>query len=108
MASRLLILTIEIGGHEIEVHGHASPGDPGQTSGPPENCYPPEPAEFEPEKVMLVVPVTDDLTPNPRSIRPVHLDITDLVEELGGNDIVNQLVEEEFARWESDGGWEDE
>lgn len=26
---------------------HYRPGDPGYTSGPPERCYPPEPAELE-------------------------------------------------------------
>ena len=26
------------------------PGDPGRTYGPPEKCYPPEPATFEPEE----------------------------------------------------------
>ena len=29
------------------------PGDPGQTSGPPERCWPPEAPELEIEKVML-------------------------------------------------------
>jgi len=36
-------------GHEIEVDVEFdyTPGDPGQLYGPPENCWPPEPAEVE-------------------------------------------------------------
>ena len=32
---------------EYRVVGNYSPGDPGKTYGPPENCYPPESAEVE-------------------------------------------------------------
>jgi len=32
---------------EFKAHGAAEPGDPGKCYGPPENCYPPEPACVE-------------------------------------------------------------
>jgi hypothetical protein len=32
---------------EYRVSGTYTPEDPGQTSGPPERCYPPEPDSFE-------------------------------------------------------------
>ena len=36
------------GDHEIFTRIRMThPGDPGRISGPPENCYPPEPPEFE-------------------------------------------------------------
>ena len=38
---------------EIEVSGSVDPGDPGQTSGPPERCWPPEPASAEIEEAWV-------------------------------------------------------
>lgn len=39
----------EVDGEEIEyeVTAHFHPGSPGRTSGPPDKCYPAEPAEIE-------------------------------------------------------------
>lgn len=37
---------------EYVVVGAYTPADPGQTSGPPERCYPPEDSEFEIEGIF--------------------------------------------------------
>jgi hypothetical protein len=53
--SRTFEATVELGEVEVEVtvEYHYSPGSPGKTYGPPENCYPPEEAEAEVEQVYL-------------------------------------------------------
>jgi hypothetical protein len=38
---------------ELRIEGRYHPGDPGQTFGPPENCYPSEPAEAEVEALWM-------------------------------------------------------
>jgi len=38
---------------EFRVSGTYYPGDPGQTLGPPENCWPPEPDAFETDDLMI-------------------------------------------------------
>lgn len=38
----------------LRVEGTATPYDPGRTSGPPEDCYPPEGGEVEIDTVWLV------------------------------------------------------
>lgn len=35
------------------IEGTYSPGDPGRTYGPPERCYPPEGAEFNPTEIKI-------------------------------------------------------
>lgn len=52
--------TVELEGNEVEVtvEYSYSPGTPGKTYGPPENCYPPEGPEVE----ILAVYLTDDKT----------------------------------------------
>ena len=51
MRSRTLNITvyIDIGGEEFtcEAKVNYTPEDPGRISGPPERCYPPEPAEVD-------------------------------------------------------------
>ena len=45
-----LIVPVEfgpLGEQEVTVRYYYTPADPGKTSGPPENCYPPEPSEIE-------------------------------------------------------------
>ena len=42
----------EMHGTTVLVSGTYYPGDPGRLFGPPERCYPPEPAEIEVERVM--------------------------------------------------------
>ncbi len=42
-----------LGEWEAEVFGVFTPSDPGRTYGPPEDCYPPEGAEFEIKKIVL-------------------------------------------------------
>lgn len=42
-----ITFTIEWAGLEFEGTASYTPGDPGRLSGPPEKCYPPEPAEVE-------------------------------------------------------------
>lgn len=34
-------------GMDMRAKGAYTPGDPGRLSGPPENCYPPDPAEVD-------------------------------------------------------------
>ena len=41
------LVTIDWYGIDLEATGVYYPGDPGRVSGPPERCYPPEPAEGE-------------------------------------------------------------
>ena len=41
------IQKIEVLGLELEARGIYYPGDSGKLSGPPEKCYPPEPAEVD-------------------------------------------------------------
>lgn len=55
------------------------PGDPGRTSGPPERCYPPEPAEFEVVEAHLEV---KDAT-GAWAKTNVDLQALDLIDELG-------------------------
>lgn len=40
----------------LRVEGTATPYDPGRTSGPPEDCYPPEGGEVEIDTVWLLHP----------------------------------------------------
>ena len=49
---------------DLRAEGVYSPGRPGRTSGPPEKCYPDEPAELDIEKLTaLIAPtVTRDAT----------------------------------------------
>ena len=51
-----------IGDDEVEVTADYTPGDPGNTCGLPENCWPPEPPEIEILSVCLVDD-GDDLIP---------------------------------------------
>jgi hypothetical protein len=39
--------------HAVLVYGRYFPGDPGRVSGPPEHCYPPEPAEIDVEQLLI-------------------------------------------------------
>lgn len=83
-----LELTGEIGGFEVRFHGTYSPGDPGQTSGPPERCYPPEPEEFDLEKVELVTAWSDS-----KGCVTKIIDITDLVQELNWDAAIKKADE---------------
>ena len=51
-----------LGEWEAEVFGVFTPSDPGRTYGPPEDCYPPEGAEFE--ILNIVVKAKDGLPLN--------------------------------------------
>lgn len=95
--SQALSLFIELGGHEVRVTGTATPGDPGQTSGPPERCYPPEDPEYEVEKIELVTGLAAD-----RYGKQVYtfLDVTDLVSDLGGGGVVDDLAWRAFEQYE--------
>lgn len=87
---------IEIGGQQLRMTANWSLGDPGRTSGPPERCYPAEPPEWEVVRVELLCVGVDT------GWR--WLDITDLVEELGGNEMVDQKSYDQF---EMDGGFDE-
>ena len=58
--SRSFETVVELEGKEVEVTAEYtySPGMPGKTSGPPENCYPDEPAECEVEVIYLTADKT--------------------------------------------------
>ena len=78
---------IEVGGHALRVEYEYSPGRPGRMylrNGDP--GYPDEPPGFAATKIELRV--------GPHSF----LDITDLIEEVGGLDIVDQLACEAAER----------
>ena len=77
---------LEIGGQTLEVDYTYTQGDPGQTSGPPERCWPEESADLEVEAIRLIGWVTDDLGLGSPP-RKVMFDVTDLL-----------------AEWEQDGG----
>jgi hypothetical protein len=53
--------TTEINLGTIIVEGTYYPGSPGRYTGPPENCYPAEPDEFEPETFRLTGDLDDFL-----------------------------------------------
>ena len=52
----------DLGEITVEVEYNYTPGEPGFISGPPENCYPPEPEEIEITNVRLVNPESIMLT----------------------------------------------
>jgi hypothetical protein len=56
----------------LEFHFSATPGDPGNTSGPPERCYEPTPDELEISEIFLVIPGKEKL----------EISSLDLLEEL--------------------------
>ena len=98
MKSSSRTIEIEVGGQILEIHGTYYPGDHGKTSGPPERCYPPEPESFEPDKIVLQTWVTEDLAPaGMKKTRQVLVDITDLVSELGGSDIIDQVIADKLS-----------
>lgn len=61
----------------LRVEGTATPYDPGRTSGPPEDCYPPEGGEVEIDTVWLIHPAA-----KPHG-EPVELEISPLLLLLG-------------------------
>ena len=82
----------EAGECNFIVSGNFSPGDPGRTSGPPERCYPPEPAEFEILSFHAVrarlkpseVPewLLERLTANEDLVERIELEAADFFEDL--------------------------
>ena len=94
-----IVLTLEFGGHEVLVHGKAFPevSESGAFGGPPENYDPGSPAYFEPDKITLTVPVTDDLSAR-HNTRLVHLDITQMLEDLGAD--IQQEIDDAFFLYE--------
>jgi hypothetical protein len=96
-----LTLTLELGGYTVQVQGRAREGDPGRTYGPPEDCYEGWPPEFDVHSIELVVPVTEDLSPNPRETRLIHVKIDDLLDDIpGASEGIGQLIDEAFANYE--------
>lgn len=53
MKSTYLTFSLFYDDIEFRVSGTYYPGDPGQTSGPPEKCWPPEPDAFETDDLMI-------------------------------------------------------
>jgi hypothetical protein len=52
--NRNIPITVDINvlGLDLTATAYYHPGDPGRLSGPPEKCYPPEPAEVEVVKLF--------------------------------------------------------
>ena len=48
-----MIVEVNYLGTEMEVTGDYTPGKPAYVTGPPEDCYPEEPAEFDIEEVTV-------------------------------------------------------
>lgn len=53
---------------------NAHAGSPGCFSGPPENCYPPDPPEIEIEAIILDIPTQNTLPTIPPNLWPPHLE----------------------------------
>jgi len=83
---------IEIGGQQLRCEYDCSPGRPGvHTLRNGDPGYPDEPAEFTVTRTRLFVGATP-LYPDE------WLDISDLVEELGGQDTLDEKAYEEFEK----------
>lgn len=80
--SKLFSVCVEIGGQELYVHGNVTKFYPATLA------QPEEPSELEVVRIDLLTAVSHT--------GKTFLDITDLVEELGGNDLIQTLVEEAF------------
>lgn len=78
-------LTVEYGEQTLRLTYHYTPGDPGQTSGPPERCWPPEPEEVEIEKIELRAEPPLEMVHNPRYQRHHWIDVTDLIFACAGD-----------------------
>ena len=72
-----------LGEWEAEVFGVFTPSDPGRTYGPPEDCYPPEGAEFEIEELDF-----KEIERIPHSIQAKMLE----------NVIIGCLIDDEWER----------
>jgi hypothetical protein len=83
-------IIIELGGHEIVCNVDLTPYDPGQTSGPPERCYPPEGGDVDINSIRLRI--------KPGKTPDCFLDIEDLVADLDGLDRVASLVDDEVEK----------
>ena len=81
-------------GLDLWVHYAVEPGQPAILFGPPERCQEGFPEEISWEKVELIAEIPDDLSPNARAKREVHLDISPLFEsslDLSGQ-LLNSLI----------------
>ena len=76
------IVTLELGGQTLHCHVDAHLGEPAQTSGPPEHCHPGSPDELDLQSVWLEVSVSEDLSPDPKALRNVEVDITEMLAKL--------------------------
>jgi len=89
-------VTLHLGVFEVLCKGDATPFDPGVVSGPPEHCYPPEGGEVEITEIFLRVQ-PGELKIIAGAPAKYLLEISDLIAELGGEDKIQELVEEELA-----------
>ena len=51
--------TLTVGDLDLQCHFTADPGEPSQTSGPPERCYEGSPPSFELQRVEIDHEITD-------------------------------------------------
>lgn len=78
---------VEVGGETLLLHWTYHPGREAT------RLDPPEPAETEITQVQLVRTIAEDLGPG-SGHRTLFFDITDLVEELGGLEVLCEALEE--------------
>lgn len=97
MKSHRITLELELGGYQVQVHGTYYPGEPARISGPPEKCHEGEAAEFDCDKIELVVPITDDLSPRARAVRNILVPLDDILADIpGAADGIAQLIKEKL------------
>lgn len=91
-------LTVTVDGMVFKVEYHE--GDPGRISGPPENCYPPEPPEIE----IITVTLPDGTVVYPLALSAFDLDLgenEDLYDRLlkACDEPMRAIYAEEDAGW---------
>lgn len=89
---------VEVEGQTLRLTYNYTAGDPGRTSGPPEDCYPPEPEEVEITKIELQGEPPEDMVRNPRYKRYHWIDVTDLLWLANGKDAYTQFYQDLEAK----------
>lgn len=83
-------ITLEVGGHELVCNVDLTPYDPGNTSGPPERCYPPEGGDMSVNSIRLRL--------KPGKTDDCFMEISDLLLDLDALDRVTALLDDEIEK----------